>query len=181
MQRKSFLAMALAILAVAAHGQQQITRVGVIDLQKVYTTYFKDSEAVRAFEEEKRAVQDEILRLSDEIKALQAQRVALQASGDVAGLKALDEVLYRKAQYLSDYIRVKQAELDEKARWLTDNDAFAPILYRAIQTVSEADGYSLVLSMRNATDAVSSVVWFSPMVDITDKVIQILRGMTPAP
>jgi len=165
-------AAALAGTAVA----QQITRVAVIDLQKVYLTYDKDSHAVRAFEEEKARVQDEIKRLGDEIKELQKKRLELQAKGDAVALKALDEQLYRKAQFLSDFIKVKQAEIDDKAKALAMSDSFAQALYRTIQSVAELDGYSLVINSRSADSVGSAVIWFSPMIDITDKVIQALLG-----
>ena len=89
---------------------------------------------------------------------------------------ALDATLHRKAQFLADYIRIKQAELDAKATELTKSDAFVKTLYRTVQSVAETDGYSLVLSSRNVDDVGSSIIWFSPMIDITDKVIQQLLG-----
>ena len=73
-------------------------------------------------------------------------------------------------------IWIKQAELDAKAVELTQSDAFVQTLYRTVQSVAEVDGYSLVLSSRNADEVGSSIIWFSPMIDITDKVIQLLLG-----
>lgn len=175
MKRRALALSLLALLALPAMAQQ-ITRVAVIDLNKIYLTYEKDSHAVRAFEEEKARVQDEIKRLGDEIRQLQQKRLELQAAGDAAGLKALDDLLIKKAQFLSDYIRVKQAELDEKARNLASSDSFAQALYRAIQSVSELEGYSLVISSRSTDSFSSPVIWYSPMIDITDKVIQGLLG-----
>ncbi|HOX91660.1 MAG TPA: OmpH family outer membrane protein [Spirochaetales bacterium] len=175
MKRSVFALAALLVAAMPAMAQQ-ITRVAVIDMQKIYLTYEKDSYAVRAFEEEKAAVQAEIKRLGDEIRALQSKRLELQASKDAAAVKAVDDLLLKKAQFLSDYIRIKQAELDEKARSLASSDSFAQALYRAIQAVSELEGYSLVISARGGDMVISPVIWYSPMIDITDKVIQSLLG-----
>jgi outer membrane protein len=167
--------MALALVCAQAFAQQ-ITRVAVIDLQKVYMTYYKDSQAVRSFEEEKLAVQDHIKKLGDEIKDLQKKRLDVLSSGDAAALKAFDDAFIRKVQYLSDYIKVKQAELDAKAEALSKNDAFAQTLYKAIQSIAEMEGFSLVISSREANSVGSSVIWFSPMIDVSDKVIQALLG-----
>ncbi len=153
---------------------QQITRVAVIDLQKVYMTYYKDSQAVRSFEEEKLRVQNEIKRLGEEIKVMQVKRLETQSGGDIVALQALDAQLLRKAQFLQDYIRIKKAELDDKAKALSETNAFIQTLYRKIQSMAEMDGYSLVLSSRNTDSVTSGIVWFSPMIDITDKVIQAL-------
>jgi len=158
---------------------QQITRVAVIDLQKVYMTYYKDSQAVRSFEEEKLRVQTEIQRLGEEIKGLQAKRLEVQAGSDSAALQSIDSQLLRKAQFLQDYIRIKKAELDDKAKALSEANAFIQTLYRTIQSMAEMDGYSLVFSSRNTDSVTSGIVWFSPMIDITDKVIQALLGNSP--
>ncbi|HOZ72531.1 MAG TPA: OmpH family outer membrane protein [Spirochaetales bacterium] len=175
MKKTAIIGLALFALCAQAFGQQ-ITRVGVIDLQKVYTTYYKDSQAVRALEEEKARVNEEIKRLSEEIKELQKRRLGLLSSADAAALKTFDEELYRKAQFLSDFVKIKQADLDAKAESMTKGDAFVQMLYRTVQAISEAEGFSLVISSRNASDVGSSVIWFSPMIDITDKVIQALLG-----
>ena len=167
--------MAAGVLS-GAFAQSQITRVSVIDLQKVYMTYYKDSQAVRAFEDEKLRVQAEIKRLGDEIRDIEKSQLELKSMGYAVDAAALDETLYRKAQFLADYIRIKQAELDAKATELTKSDAFVQTLYRTVQSVAEVDGFSLVISSRNADDVGSSVIWFSPMIDITDKVIQMLLG-----
>ncbi|OHD81698.1 MAG: hypothetical protein A3J97_08705 [Spirochaetes bacterium RIFOXYC1_FULL_54_7] len=176
MKRLCMMALAVVLLVTGAFAQSQITRVSVIDLQKVYMTYYKDSQAVRAFEDEKARVQSEIKRLGDEIKDIQKSQLELRSLGYGVDAAALDETLYRKAQFLADYIRIKQAELDAKATELTQSDAFVQTLYRTVQSIAEKDGYSLVLSSRNADNVGSSIIWFSPMIDITDKVIQLLLG-----
>ncbi len=175
MNKKLLLALAIFALASQAFAQQ-ITRVAVIDMQKVYTTYYKDSQAVRSLEDEKLRVTEEIRRLNEEIKDLQRKRLELHSTADAATLKAFDDNLYRKAQFLSDYVKIKQAELDEKARALSKGDAFVQMLYRTVQTISEKEGYSLVISSRGAADVNSPVIWFSPMIDISDMVIQNLLG-----
>ncbi len=172
----------LSILAIMMAGfslplfAQQITRVAVVDLQKIYMTYYKDSMAVRAFEEEKLRIQEEITKLSNEIKDLQHKRLEVLSAGDSAALKSFDESLYRKAQFLSDFVKIKQADLDAKAQSLSKGDSFVQMLYRTVQSIAEIEGYSLVISSRDASDVGSSVIWFSPMIDISDKIIQALLG-----
>ena len=179
MKRLPLLCIALT-MGVACIFAQQITRVGVIDMQKIYFTYYKDSQAVRSFEDEKQRVQEEILRPQNEIKELQSRPVELQRAQYAEGIKLIDDTLRKKAQYLQDFIRVKQSELDDKAAALMQTDSFAQLLYRTVQTTAELEGYSVVLSARDANSVGMSIVWFSPMVDITDKVIQAIVG-TPRP
>lgn len=174
MHAKKLLVLAiLGICAVAALSAQQITRIAVIDLQKVYMTYYKDSQAVRNFEEEKLRVQQEIQRMSDEIRQLESRRLELERGGDFTAAQQLAGQLIQKIQFLADYRRIKQNEIDEKGRNLAETNTFVQNLHRTISTVAEGEGYSIVVSSRN-NDVV--VVWFSPMIDITDKVIQALIG-----
>jgi outer membrane protein len=176
MKRALLASLALLILAGVLSAQQQITRVSVIDLQKVYMTYYKDSHAVRAFEDEKARIQAEITRLGQEIKEIQRLQLEYRQAGQASEAAALNTTLYHKTQFLADFIKVKQSELDAKAKNLSESDAFVQMLYRTIQSVAELDGFSLVLSSRNTDGVGSSIIWFSPMIDITDKVIQILLG-----
>ena len=74
--------LASAFLGAAAAQQQQMGRVAVVDLQKVYMTYAKDSAPVRAFEEEKARVQAEVDRMTTEIKDLQRKKAEAIAVDD---------------------------------------------------------------------------------------------------
>jgi len=153
---------------------QQITRIAVIDMQKIYLTYYSDSSAVRNFEAEKQKVQDQIQKLSDEIKELQKKKLQLQTDGKTAEAAALDGEIAKKAQYLSDFIRIKKAELDEKAQKLMNTDDFMNRLYKTVQQVAESEGFSIVLDIRGINQVTSNIIWFTPLIDITDKVIQVM-------
>ena len=68
----------------------------------------------------------------------------------------------------------KQAELDDQAKKLATTDAFSQDLYKQIQNVAETEGYSLVINLKGSDTVMNSVLWYSPMIDITDDVIQAL-------
>lgn len=177
MNRKHLvLAIALMTAACGAAVAQQITRVAVVDLSKVYLTYSRDSAAVRKLEEDKQRVQSEINRMSDEIKQLQLKRAEASARADQAEVLRIDQDIYRKAQYLSEYYQAKQAELEDRSRKLMESSEFAQLIYRTIQGLAEAEGYSVILSSHETGSVTSSIIWYSPAVDITDKVIQALIG-----
>lgn len=70
-----------------------------------------------------------------------------------------------------EYSKAKNAELDTLKERLVSDDDFYSLLYEEIRLVAESDGYSMVLSLHDN----SSIMWYSPTVDITDKII---RNMT---
>lgn len=174
--KRMFLAPALVLAALGAAQAQQITRVAVVDLAKVYLTYSRDSAAVRKLEEDKLKVQAEIDRMSNEIKQLQVRRAEAIARSDQAEILRMDQELYRRAQYLSDYFKAKQTELEDRARRLMESSDFSQLAYRTIQGIAEAEGFSVILSSHSTGSVTSTIIWYSPAVDITDKVIQALIG-----
>ena len=95
--------------------------------------------------------------------------------------KKLKETIDAQKRSLTDFVNVKQAELDEMAKRLGETDAFSQGLYKQIQNVAETEGYSLVLNLKSGDSVMNSVLWYSPMIDITADVIAALTGKPPAP
>jgi len=157
-------------------GAQQITRLAVVDLNRIITTYSKDSTALRDFELKKSQIQSEIDRMGEEIKRLLSQRLdADKISDKIASLK-LEAEATKRTEYLKEYIKTKQAELDGDAKQLGASSRFVEDVYRQIQMIAESEGFSLVLNLKSADSVMGAVIWYSPMIDITDKVIQGLIG-----
>ncbi|MBO8449865.1 MAG: OmpH family outer membrane protein [Spirochaetes bacterium] len=167
-QAKLFLIFGFLFLAAQGIFAQQITRFAVIDTARIYTTFYRDSRNVRDFESKRLRYQREIQRLSDEIKDLRQQKVDAEALGETARVTRLEAQISSKTNFLLDYSKAKNEELDELRKELTTDDEFYSMLYEQIRKISEADGYSMVLSLQEG----NSIIWYSPTVDITDKVIR---------
>ena len=125
------LAFGLATLASAAYAQQ-ITRIAIVDLGRVIETYAKDSQAFKDFEQKKSQIQTEIDRMSNEIKQLQAQKLQADQAGDNQASLQLDSDIYKKTEFLKEYVRVKQAELDDQSRKLAASNEFVQDVYKQI-------------------------------------------------
>jgi outer membrane protein len=167
MYKKMVLVSVLFLSAVIGLSAQQLTRFAVVDLPKIYTAFFKDSKAVRDFEERSARVQADIDKMNAEIQALQKNRLDAAAAGDQQKVLALDNEIYKKTEYLKEYYRIKTAELEDQRKKLTQSDTFLKQVYDEIRIVAESDGYSMVLNLKES----SGILWYSPTVDITDKVL----------
>jgi outer membrane protein len=167
-------AAALAVACGQAAFGQQVTRIAVVDLSKVISACSKDAQGVKDFELKKSQVQTDIDKMSAEIMRLMAQKADAEKAGDKATAQKSKEDIDARTKSLSDYVNAKQAELDNEAKKLASNDAFSQNLYRQIQNVAETDGYSLVLNLKGGDSVVTSILWYSPMIDITSEVIQAL-------
>ncbi|MDA8424669.1 MAG: OmpH family outer membrane protein [Treponema sp.] len=178
--KTALLALGLVFLASAA-GAQQITRIAVVDLSRVIETYSKDSGAWKAFEQKKSQIQSDIDRMGTEIKQLQAQKLQADQSGDSQSSLQLETQIYNKTKFLREYIQTKQSELDDESRRLAASSEFVQTVYKQIQDIAQSDGYSMVLNLKSSDSVMNSVIWYSPMIDITDKVIAALMGTTTTP
>ena len=156
------------ILCVASLSAQQITRFGVVDTARIYTAFYRDSRNVRDYELKKNLYQGDIQKMADDIKVLRQQKVDADTIDDQARVLKLESSIQSKTATLLEYSKVKNAELDSLKKKLTSDDEFYSVLYEEIRQISEADGYSMILSLQEG----ASIIWYSPTVDITDKVIR---------
>lgn len=160
-----FFLLCSACLSVQA---QQLTRFAVVDLPRVYTAFFRDSRAVREFEEKSARIQSDIDRMSAEIQDLKSRQADATLRGDQSETSRLENEIYRKSEFLKDYYRVKTAELEDQKNRLTQSSTFLDQVYDEIRYIAESEGYSMVLNLKEN----KGILWYSPTVDITDKLIQ---------
>jgi outer membrane protein len=147
---------------------QQLTRFAVVDLPKVYSAFFRDSRAVREFEERSARVQREIDRMTKEIQDLKSKHADLVLAGDQTQALRLENEINRKSDFLREYYTTKTAELEEQRKKLSQSNSFLEQVYGEIRFIAESEGYSMVLNLKENKD----ILWYSPTVDITDKLIQ---------
>ncbi|MDR2740969.1 MAG: OmpH family outer membrane protein [Treponema sp.] len=145
---------------------QQLTRFAVVDLPKVYTSFFRDSRAVREWEERSARIQADVDRMKAEIQSLQSAQLDAAAGGDEARSLRLENEIYRKSEYLREYFRIKTAELNDQKNKLAQSGTFLDQIYNEIRFIAESEGYSMVLNKEN-----TGILWYSPTVDITEKLI----------
>jgi outer membrane protein len=151
-------------------GAQQLTRFAVVDLSRVYTQFFRESRADREWEERSARVQSEEDRMTAEIQTLQGSLVDAGARGDEERVLRIQNDLYKKQDFLRDYYQVKKTELEGQMKKLSQSGSFLEQVRDGIRFIAESEGYSMVLNQRD-----TDILWFSPTVDITEKLITNLR------
>lgn len=169
--KRFFASVIIAAACAFPAATQQLTRLAVVDLQRVFTTFYRDSKAVRDFEERSARVQSEIDRMTAEIQTLQRDKVEAEREKDGERLLRLESEIYKKTNFLQEYFRVKTAELEDQKKKLSQSSAFFQQVHNEIGLVAEKEGYSMVLNLREST----GILWYSHTVDITDLVIESLN------
>ena len=147
---------------------QIVTRFAVVDLPRVYLAFFSESRAVRNFEEQSARVQSEIDRMTAEIQNLRAQQVSAQAQGQNDQAFRLEAEINRRTDFLREYHRTMTAQLETMRNNLTQGGGFLEQVYDEIRFIAESEGFSMVLNMTDNT----GILWFSPTVDITERLIR---------
>ncbi|UCF99274.1 MAG: OmpH family outer membrane protein [Spirochaetaceae bacterium] len=165
---------ALLLLFLIASGiplfADQITRVGILDIEKVYSIYFRESKAVKELQQLRADVLREISRIDEEILLLESQKLDAESRGDGEAALRLDREIFQKKQYRDDYRRIKMDQIRKRSETLYKSDEFLDELLQAIEYVAESEGFSLVL---NSSGQFSQFFFFyTKEVDITELVIQ---------
>lgn len=166
--KKVFL---LCIMALCVAGTkvfaQQITKFAVVDTDRIYQSYYKNSSQLKNYENKKNEVQKEIDRRTDELQKLRQTKLTYDKAGDTENSAQIQADITKKTQSLTDYINAKNIELENLKKNLQKNDAFYQKLYASIARIAEKNGYSMVLSLQDT----ASILWYSNSVDITNEVI----------
>jgi outer membrane protein len=171
MYKRFLLFLLLGVICLCGIYSQQLTRFALVDMPKVYMAFSKESRPVRDFEEKSARVQSEIDKLTREIQDLRSKHAdAVLAKNDSESLR-LENLIYRRSEFLKDYYQTKTAELEDQRNRLMQSGTILDQIYDEIRYIAESEGYTMVLNMKNNP----SIIWFSPTVDITDKLIQNLQ------
>jgi outer membrane protein len=166
--KKLFIMCLICIGSTVSLGAQQLTRFAVVDLPRVYVSFFRESRAVREFEEKSARVQTEIDRMNAEIQTLRTNQITAEFQGNAEQSMRLESEINRKSDYLQEYYKLKTAELETQKARLSQSNTFLEQVYDEIRFIAESEGYSMVLNLKENT----GILWYSPTVDITDKLIQ---------
>lgn len=167
MVKRILLLILLCCAAFSGLCAQQLTRFAVIDLPKVYQAFFRESRAVKDFEDRSRRVQNEVDRMTREIQELKSKQADAILHGNQDQSMRLENEIYRKSEFLKEYYTLKTAELEDQRRKLAQSGTFLEQVYDEIRYIAESEGYSMVMNLKEN----AAILWYSPSVDITDKVI----------
>jgi outer membrane protein len=154
---------ACVLLPVSA---EQLTTVGIVDVSRVSTAFFRDSQAVRELEDMTARMQKEIDGITAEINELKNRKLQAENSGDQARALKLDEEIYNKTNYLKDFFRIRNTQLQERRNRLAESSSFLTQLQQAIAFIAEDQGYNVIMKSSDP-----NLLWWSRQVDITDLII----------
>lgn len=146
---------------------EKITKIAVVDLNRVVQAYNREKESVKAIEKAKESIKKRELQLKNEITELKGKYEEALAQEDEKATEKLKAQVNKKIAYLKEYHVSKQKELNSMSAQVAKKFKVNKEILSAIQYVAESGSFSIVLK-NNA----NGLLWWSYDVDITDKVIQ---------
>lgn len=163
---RNTLIAALLLLFLSNVGADQITKIAVVDYNRILSNYYGESQEVREIAQFEDEIRQQIIILDSEVKELENQLLEARQDGDQREILDLEAAIEDKKNFLVDYIRVKRAQLEEMKRRLESELSVVDEILVAIQYVAESNGFSMVLRKDDPT-----VLWYSFDIDITDDVL----------
>jgi outer membrane protein len=159
-------------LFAAAGAQQSITRFAVVDINKVTAAFSDQFASAQSFNEKSAKVQADIDRMNKELQELTTKLTEAQESDKQDQVRTLENQIKNKTQTIQNYIQTSFADLEKERVKLINNDAFLNRLTDVLRVVAQSEGYSMILSKQDG----SGILWYSPSVDITNKVIERIKS-----
>ncbi|MDR2965434.1 MAG: OmpH family outer membrane protein [Treponema sp.] len=172
MLKRTFILLFLSVLLITAVHGQHLTRVCVVDLPRVYQEFFRESRAVREFEDRSNRVQTEVNRRQNSINELKVRLEEARESNNTSQVNRLEVQINNQTESLREYFQAQTAILENQRRNLMVSGSFLTQVNDEIRFIAESEGFSIVMDIK----ANNSIVWYNPTIDITDKLIQSLRA-----
>jgi outer membrane protein len=161
-----FFVLLLGVVPQPQVSAEQLTTVAIVDINRVYNSFYRDSQAVRDLERVRREYQQEIDDQVRELESLRDRRTRMAEIGNDRRAEELDQEIAEMQRFLEDLAQRRRRQLELRQQSLMSNE-FLRSLQEAVQYVAESEGYTVVMR----TDQ-QGLQWWSAEVDISEMVVQ---------
>ncbi len=173
MLRYSPLVLFATLLFIPQIQAQEITRVALLDYNKVLLEFPQQSRDLQLIKDLKAKVAEEMARLKDQVMQLQEDLTAAESKGDESQIRQLQNEISKQRDYGRKYVESKNEEIEvlqKKAANGHRNSEMQQILADILSQVAREQGYSIILDVNT-----QNIIWFHASIDITEEVIQLLK------
>jgi len=141
MKKNIFAACVLSVAFAAASFAQQITKFAVVDTNKVYQAYFRNSAPVRNYETKKEDFQKELDKHVAELQRLNDQKVEYQRKGNDSEAMKIEAQITKKTDFINEYTSAKNTELESLKKSLENADVEST-MDGIVKSINNSDEYS---------------------------------------
>ncbi|MBN1798991.1 MAG: OmpH family outer membrane protein [Spirochaetales bacterium] len=148
---------------------EQLTKIAVVDIVKIYKAFFKESKAIRDLEEFKKKYEAELDKIDNQLLELEKKIVEAKKKGDSSEIIKLEEEQTKTESYRNEYYRVKYKEYVKRfdaIKKSQSQDLWLELI-GIIEYIALRESFSVVLRIDDPY-----VVFYTKDVDITDEVVK---------
>ena len=172
MYKRIIILLVISALILSSAYSQQLTRVAVVDLSRVYQEFFRESQAVRDFEARSARVQNDIDRMQREIQELRTRHANAIQNNNQTEINRLETDINRRTENLRNFHQARMAELERERSNLVQSGSFLNEVHDEVRLLCEREGFTLVVNINNNP----GIVYYNPSFDITNRLIASLRA-----
>lgn len=148
-------------------GANDLTKIGVVDINEVYTRFIKESADARKFDVFKRSIEEEISKRKIEIDQIDKKLIEARDDDNEDLVAELESDLQIRKINLQEYSRYKNKELNARISSDATKEDFSRSLQDAIREVGLQNGYSIIMQSKDP-----NIIWYHKDIDVTELVIQ---------
>ena len=89
---------------------EQLTRIAVVDIVKIYKAFFKESKAIRDLEDFRKKYEAELNKMDNQLLELEKKIIEIKKQGDSSEVIKLEEEQQQLKHIRNEYYRVKYKE-----------------------------------------------------------------------
>ncbi|MBN1698683.1 MAG: OmpH family outer membrane protein [Spirochaetales bacterium] len=165
--RYCVLSLVFFLIGITLFANQNMPKVGVVNIKKIAQTYFRDSKAFRDLQEEKEKNEKYIEQVKKDIQNIEKQILEANMANNYDLGFRLESEKKRKVEHLREYIRITNQQIEEKLKKLYYSDEYLEELIEKIEMVALKQGFSLILDIDS-----SEIYFYTQEIDITELVIE---------
>ena len=148
----------------------QLSKVGVVNFNTIYSVFFKESSAWRQIDKIEEDYNNYIADKTNQLEQLREMKLEAENADDNAKALRLDNEIYQLQEHLKEYHQVMTSRIEKETNKLGQSTDFASDIIEALQFIAESEGFTIILDEKDP-----QLLWYSREVDITEKVLDRLR------
>lgn len=164
---KRIISALLLTLVLSSGYSQVISRVGVVDLSKIFSQYFRESVSFRKIEELQTTYEEERRNIINQIDKLKEDKLDAQRNSNESLVLRIEKQIDEKQEYLKDYHSVMTNRINRLKESMQASSSLSSEILQAIGYVAEQEGYAVIYKAQDP-----NILFFSKDADITNLVIQ---------
>lgn len=152
---------------------QELTRVAVLDYDRIFEYFPRQGRNLKQIEQLRERVEKTMQNLQVQLDQLEEELTEAQTEGDTFRISLLENQIKQKKAYGRNYLDTQNRIVENLKRsgLQSSGPEFQEMLKNVVQLVAREQGYSIILDK-----ASRSLIWFETSIDITETVVQQLRG-----